>query len=264
MTGSGGPDHRRGRLDFAVPLRQSPEMRIAEIFYSVQGEGRLLGVPSVFVRTSGCNLRCAWCDTPYASWVPEGEDLSIGHIIEAVSRYGCRHVVVTGGEPMIARDIGPLLDRLRERGHHLTIETAATVGPPPGLACDLASLSPKLRNSTPTAEAAGAAWVGRHESTRWQPPVIREWLRRFDCQLKFVVRGEEDVTEIRMLLAAVTEDAPDPPLVIPPDRILLMPEGTDAATLAERGRWLVDICKATGYRFCPRLHVDLFGHTRGT
>jgi 7-carboxy-7-deazaguanine synthase len=253
-----------GWLDFPVLSRHGDWMRIAEIFYSVQGEGRLLGVPSVFVRTSGCNLRCAWCDTPYASWEPEGEEMSVAAIMEAVGRHGCRHVVVTGGEPMIARDIGNLLEGLRARGHHLTIETAATVAPPAGLACDLASLSPKLANSTPTVDSAGAAWAERHESTRWRPSVIREWVRCFDFQLKFVVRSEADLPEIRALLTAVSLDPDGPPLTLAPDRILLMPEGTDAATLAARGRWLVDICKATGYRFCPRLHVDLFGHTRGT
>ena len=239
-------------------------MRISEIFYSVQGEGRLLGVPSVFVRTSGCNLRCAWCDTPYASWAPEGEEMTVEAIVEAVGRHRCRHVVVTGGEPMIARDIEDLLARLRQQGHHLTIETAATVPPPAGLACNLASLSPKLANAAPSAERAGAAWRERHEATRRQPSVIREWIRRYDYQLKFVVSTEADLAEIQALLAEVSAGPPGAPLPIPPDQVLLMPEGTDAATLAARGRWLVDICKATGYRFCPRLHVELFGHTRGT
>jgi len=238
---------------------------ISEIFHSVQGEGRLVGVPSVFVRTSGCNLRCAWCDTPYASWSPEGEEMSVDAIVEAVGRFGCRHVVVTGGEPMIARDIAELLARLHQRGHHLTIETAATVPPSPGLACDLASLSPKLANSTPTATQAGAAWAERHESRRRQPDVIREWIQRFEYQLKFVVSTEADVVEIQQLLDDVAAASlPGGPLTVPADQVLLMPEGTDARTLAERGRWLVDIGKATGYRYCPRLHVDLFGHTRGT
>ncbi len=230
----------------------------------MQGEGRLAGVPSVFVRTSGCNLRCTWCDTPYASWSPEGDDMAVEAIVDAVARFQCRHVVVTGGEPMIARDIAVLLGRLRESGHHLTIETAATVPPPPELACDLASLSPKLANSTPSAAQAGAAWAARHEERRLQPDVILEWIRRFDFQLKFVVSRETDIAEIQRLLVEIAAATRDDPFPIPPDRILLMPEGTDAAALAERGRWLVDLCKATGYRFCPRLHVELFGHTRGT
>src|SRR5256885_1880439 len=97
-------------------------MRIAEIFYSVQGEGGLLGVPSVFVRTSGCNLRCAWCDTPYTSWQPEGEERTLESIVAEVERYPARHVVVTGGEPMIAPEIAKLTGMFGAR--HMTIETA--------------------------------------------------------------------------------------------------------------------------------------------
>src|SRR5437763_17222048 len=104
------------------------ELKIAELFYSLQGEGSLVGVPSVFVRTTGCNLRCSWCDTPYTSWRPEGNDMSLDAIGEACAEYGAaRHVVLTGGEPMIAPDIIPLSRMFRERGMHITIETAGTV-----------------------------------------------------------------------------------------------------------------------------------------
>jgi len=92
---------------FTINFRQ---MKLSELFYSIQGEGKLLGVPSVFVRASGCNLRCVWCDTPFASWQPEGHDLPIGQIVEQVSAHPTRHVVVTGGEPMIMPDIAePML-----------------------------------------------------------------------------------------------------------------------------------------------------------
>src|SRR5215831_18622011 len=120
------------------------ELRIAEIFYSLQGEGSLVGVPSVFVRTSGCNLRCSWCDTPYTSWRPEGTDLTLDQILDEVDAHPARHVVVTGGEPMIAPDILALTQRLRARNLHITIETAGTVFEP--VACDLMSISPKLAN----------------------------------------------------------------------------------------------------------------------
>jgi 7-carboxy-7-deazaguanine synthase len=89
-------------------------MRISEIFYSVQGEGILAGVPSVFIRTSGCNLRCSWCDTPYTSWKPEGEDLSIDEVFDRATAFtAARHVVITGGEPMIASGVVELSARLR-------------------------------------------------------------------------------------------------------------------------------------------------------
>src|ERR1700710_2095560 len=115
-------------------------MLISEVFYSVQGEGQLVGVPSIFVRTSGCNLRCSWCDTPYASWEPQGEEMSIEQIVSGVGEFESKHVVLTGGEPMIMPDIVQLCESLKARDYHITIETAATVFKP--LKLDLASLSP--------------------------------------------------------------------------------------------------------------------------
>ena len=232
-------------------------MRISEIFHSVQGEGLLLGVPSVFVRTSGCNLRCRWCDTPYASWNPEGEEMSISEITERVLAYHCPHVVLTGGEPMVASGIAELAADLRAHGMHITIETAGTIAPGE-IACDLASLSPKLKNSTPDVEQAGP-WSERHEATRLQPDVIRQWLEKGPCQLKFVVARIEDLPEIEELLNEVG--------AVPGftrDRVLLMPEGTDVETLRERGPLLAELCMEHGFRFAPRIHIELFGNTRGT
>jgi len=229
-------------------------VRIAEIFYSIQGEGLLAGVPSVFIRTSGCNLRCHWCDTPYASWKPEGPEMSVEQILQKASAWNCPHVVLTGGEPMIAPDLPALAAGLKKAGKHITIETAATV-PPGGIACDLASLSPKLFNSTPPPER-DPAWSKKHEATRLQPFVITEWMRNYKFQLKFVVSGEPDIKEIHELLSRL------PP--VPFDRVLLMPEGIDAQILASQSSWLLEICKREGFRFCPRLHIELFGHTRGT
>src|SRR5437764_126866 len=101
-------------------------VKISELFYSIQGEGKLSGVPSAFVRASGCNLRCVWCDTPYASWSPEGEDVPVDEIVRRVGEFSVRHVVVTGGEPMIMPDITELCAGLHDNKHHITIETAAT------------------------------------------------------------------------------------------------------------------------------------------
>ena len=230
-------------------------MFVSEIFYSIQGEGELTGIPSVFVRTSGCNLRCSWCDTKYASWTPEGEEMSIEEIAAKVDGYGAQHVVVTGGEPMIAKGIHELAAQLRDQGNHITIETAATVLPE-GIRCDLASLSPKLSNSTPDAATAGA-WSDRHEKRRLQPEIIRHWIQSYNYQLKFVVASEADLDEIRDLLAAIGTE-------IIPSKILLMPEGTDAAFIRKRSLALIDICKRHGYRYCDRLHIQLFGNTKGT
>lgn len=231
-------------------------MLISEIFYSVQGEGTLVGVPSVFVRTSGCNLRCTWCDTPYASWKPEGDEMSVEAILEAVNRHPTRFVVVTGGEPMVAKEMPQLLAKLREAGKHITIETAGTIAPN-GVACDLASISPKLAHSTPDEAKAGKAWVEKHERLRLQPDVLRAWCANYDFQLKFVIANETDVEEIRAVVDSIG-------LEIPPEKILLTPEGITQEALKARQVLLVDICKHTGWRYSPRLHIDLFGNKRGT
>lgn len=233
-------------------------MLISEIFYSVQGEGILTGVPSIFIRTSGCNLRCRWCDTPYASWKPEGTDLSPAAILKRMVEWpAARHVVLTGGEPMVAKEIETLIRLVRESGYHLTIETAGTV-PLPAAGCDLASISPKLSNSTPLPGEISDGWITRHEETRRNLPAIRTWLEGAkESQLKFVITGDPDLTEARELLTALGHS-------LPADHILLMPEGRTMEELRARSASLVEVCKTHGYRFCHRLHIGLFGNTRGT
>ncbi|HXE62490.1 MAG TPA: 7-carboxy-7-deazaguanine synthase QueE [Bryobacteraceae bacterium] len=223
-------------------------MRISEIFYSVQGEGILAGVPSVFIRSSGCNLRCSWCDTPYTSWKPEGEEMTIDAILESVASFSAaRHAVITGGEPMIANGVVELSEKLRARGMHITVETAGTVFTP--VACDLMSISPKLANSTPE-----GVFHDRHEQLRLQPDVLRRLTQDYDYQLKFVVASESDLAELQQIAALVNA---------PPDKIILMPEGTHADVLSQRGLWIAELCKQHGYRFGPRLHVYLWGTKRG-
>jgi 7-carboxy-7-deazaguanine synthase len=226
-------------------------LKIAEIFYSIQGEGMLAGTPSVLVRTSGCNLRCTWCDTPYASWAPEGEDVALEEILARVARYRSHYAVVTGGEPMIAPEIVPLTAALRQMGLHVTVETAGTVFAP--VDCHLMSISPKLSNSTPFGREEGR-WAAQHDRLRIRPEVLRRLMGTYDYQLKFVVSEEDDIGEIRDLAAQLRAN---------PQRVVLMPEGTDPEVLRERAVWLVEICKAEGYRFSPRLHIDLYGNRRG-
>ena len=230
-------------------------MLISELFYSIQGEGELTGVPSVFVRTSGCNLRCNWCDTMYASWNPEGTEMSVDQILAEVAKHPAQHCVLTGGEPMITKGIRELAQALRAAGKHITIETAATV-PPDGIACDLASLSPKLSNSAPD-QRLPEAWRQKHEQLRWQPAIVREWIPSYPFQLKFVVTSPRDLEEIQLLLRAANR-------IIPPSKVLLMPEGTSVGVIRGRDETLVELCKRNGYRYCNRLHVEIFGHTRGT
>ncbi|HXB71412.1 MAG TPA: 7-carboxy-7-deazaguanine synthase QueE [Candidatus Acidoferrales bacterium] len=223
-------------------------MKIAELFYSIQGEGSLAGVPSVFIRTSGCNLRCGWCDTPYTSWLPEGTELTLDQILDEVKAHPARHVVVTGGEPMIAPEIIPLTERLHGLGLHITIETAGTVFHP--VACHLMSISPKLSNSTPD----DPRWAAQHDRLRIQPAMLAQLMARYDYQLKFVIEKPDDLAEVRCLVADLKADR---------GRVILMPEGIDRERLRQRAIWLAEICKEEGFRFSPRLHVDLYGNRRG-
>lgn len=230
-------------------------MFVSEIFYSLQGEGVLTGVPSVFVRTSGCNLRCNWCDTPYASWNPEGTQKTTAEVIAEIQNHPARHVVLTGGEPMIAKELPLLAAEIKKLGHHITIETAATVAPD-GIACDLASLSPKLLNSAPDARLS-ATWRKKHEATRWQPDVVRAWVDAYHYQFKFVVAQPADVDELEGMLASLNRE-------IPRERVLLMPEGTTLDAIRGRAGWLSEVCKTRGYRYAHRLHIELYGNKRGT
>jgi 7-carboxy-7-deazaguanine synthase len=227
-------------------------MRISEIFTSVQGEGTLAGVPSVFIRITGCNLRCVWCDTPYTSWQPEGSAMTLDEIVAEVRRQPqVRHAVVTGGEPMIAPGITDLTGMLRDEGLHVTIETAGTVCA--AVTCDLMSISPKLANSTPL-ERDGGRWAVWHEQRRYCPDVLRTLMAGYEYQLKFVVAAPDDLEEIGRILREL--DAPA-------ERVCLMAEGITPETLRQRGTWLWDLCIREGYRYSPRLHVDLFGDRRG-
>lgn len=230
-------------------------MLISEIFYSLQGEGELTGVPSVFVRTSGCNLRCNWCDTPYASWDPEGETLSVDEIVTRIRSFPTHHVVLTGGEPMIAKELPQLAEAVKALGHHITIETAGTVVPN-NISCDLASISPKLKNSIPDLRLP-LVWRERHEATRFQPDVLRAWIDRGGYQFKFVISSPGDLVEMESLLAALRRN-------IPAHKILLMPQATTLDQMRERAAWLGEACKERGYRYAHRLHIELYGNKRGT
>ena len=98
-------------------------MKICEMFRSIQGEGKLIGVPTYFIRSVGCNLDCAWCDTKYS--FDGGTDMSVDEIVESARDE--RYICITGGEPMIQKEFPELLDRLLAEGKHVTIETNGSV-----------------------------------------------------------------------------------------------------------------------------------------
>jgi len=259
-------------------------MLVAEIFRSLQGEGRLTGTESVFVRFSGCNLRCGYCDTPYASWSPEGEDLSVSEILERIDELSrgpspphvqqakkrffpppceerrtssaaeapVRHVVLTGGEPMLFAELIPLTVGLHQRGRHITIETAGTLYLP--VKCDLMSVSPKLSNSIPQGEG-WEKWRRRHELHRYDAEAIRRLAAEYNCQWKFVIDAVEDCLEVEDFLARHTE--------INRRDVMLMPQGIDIEALKEKERWLAPYCAAHGLQFCPRKQIEWFGVGRG-
>jgi 7-carboxy-7-deazaguanine synthase len=261
-----------------------PALPINELFESLQGEGVLAGVPSVFIRTSGCNLRCWFCDSYHTSWEPTHAWMGLDEIVDRVDEFDADHVVLTGGEPLIHDDALTLINRLADRGYHITVETNGTIAPPPETPIDLASVSPKLASSTPTPErppagggdgadggddAVGADdaigendeptpvddWQQRHEANRIDHDALTALVGRFGFQLKFVLTGRDDLPEIESLIAdlrAGTETE------IADTDVLLMPEGQTREQLAETRREVAEVAIESGYRYTPRLHVDLW------
>ncbi|MCA9635388.1 MAG: 7-carboxy-7-deazaguanine synthase QueE [Myxococcales bacterium] len=234
-------------------------LRIQERFVSLQGEGSLVGVPSSFVRVSGCNLRCVWCDSPATSWAPEGVQAEVDEIVDFCRR-GPPHVVLTGGEPLLFPALAELTRRLRAAAHHITIESAGTVWLD-DLACDLISLSPKLAHSTPWER--DPRWARAHEGRRLDVANLRRLLGAFPWQLKFVVRGEEpglseDLEEIESLLTTLEVEG------AARAQVFLMPETVDPGALAVAYRRIGVACVERGFRLGQRLHIQLYGHTPGT
>ncbi len=239
---------------------------INEVFHSLQGEGRLAGVPSTFVRTSGCNLRCWFCDSYHTSWEPTHGWQSVDSLAERVEEHGAEHVVVTGGEPMIHDRIEPLLERLGKRGYHVTVETNGTVYRDTHV--DLASISPKLASSTPTGarppvggDADVGGWAEKHGADRLQYDTLAALVESYEFQLKFVVTDREDVAEIGTLLAELRGCTTT---TVRDSAVLLMPEGTTREALAETRDLTAELALEHGYRYTPRLHVDLWNDAPGT
>jgi 7-carboxy-7-deazaguanine synthase len=235
-------------------------MRIAEIYASLQGEGLLAGTPSVFVRTSGCNLRCIWCDTPFTSWQPEGSDWPVAAVVDRVLALGGRHVVVTGGEPLITAETTDLCIRLRAAGWHVTLETAGTVLPAraaPAVA-DLMSISPKLASSAPPARTPGG-WRERHEATRRRDDVLLRLLEA-PAQLKFVIDTPADFAAAADWIADLRAAGG----TFADRRVFMMPQGRDPDALDRTGIWLAAACRDSGFQFAPRHHIAWYGNTRGT
>lgn len=222
---------------------------ISEIYESFQGEGPFAETPSLFIRTSGCNLRCSFCDTPYTSWEPEGEQISLREISGRIEATAVEHVVLTGGEPMLAPQLTELSEVCRNLGKVITIETAGTVDR--SVECDLMAISPKMSNSVPETPQ----WSRRHEETRFQPAVIESLVTRYSSILKFVIDAESDVTEVAEYLQGFP--------MIDASQIWLMAQATESAALQQKAPMVKAAAEKFGYQYSPRLHVERFGSQRG-
>jgi len=222
-----------------------------EIFRSIQGEGVNSGMSAAFLRLAFCNLRCTWCDTKY-SWDWQQYDqksevvtLPLKEIVKHIRALGIKHLVVTGGEPLVQQtELTNLLVPLKTEGYYIEIETNGTIPPTNGLLslADQWNVSPKLENSG-------------------NPLAIREVLEAYSVftslstsYFKFVIIHESDLNEVHAITNRYR---------IAPSRIILMPEGTEREKILARGRWLADACRDRGYRFCTRLHILLWDNTRG-
>jgi 7-carboxy-7-deazaguanine synthase len=231
-----------------------------EIFASLQGEGPSIGRPSTFVRLSRCNLACAWCDTAY-TWRfagdnrPHHDDLAFerranqltlaeDEVAARIAALPPDRLVVTGGEPLLQ---GAALARLLALlpAMHVEIETNGTVAPHPALdpLVHQFNVSPKLAHS------------GNPAALALIPERLAAWAADPRAVFKFVVATQADVAEVLALQAEYA---------IPGARIYLMPEGRSSAVVRERAAWLADVCVAHGLRFTDRLHIHLWGDTRGT
>lgn len=227
-------------------------MKVSEIFMSVQGEGRLAGTVATFIRLAGCNLRCRWCDTPYALEDQQGEQMTIEQMLEKIDSYKSHYVVVTGGEPLICPELPVLMDGLKKLGRHTTLETSATQYRP--VNCDLVSISPKLEHSVPIAGPL-ANHAQSHKTNRLNIEAIQQFIGNHDCQLKFVVECESDLTEIEQILTELEG--------FDKSAVLLMPQARTRAEHTERGPLVAELCIKHGYRYCPRLQVELWSDRRG-
>ena len=225
-------------------------MKIVEIFVSRQGEGIWTGTKSTFIRVSGCNLRCSFCDTRYASWEMEsGGDLSPEELTGLALLYGVSHVVLTGGEPMLFPELVLLTRLLSQRNFTITIETNGTIDLP--VTCDLMSISPKMGNSTPD----GPLNLRHcHEQNRFRPEVVQNLISRYPSQLKFVVDTPDDLQEIDRYLQQIGP--------VPPERVLLMPQAVNSEEMRKKSEWILRCCRERGFLYSPRMHLEWYGGVR--
>ncbi|MBN2456943.1 MAG: 7-carboxy-7-deazaguanine synthase QueE [Sedimentisphaerales bacterium] len=231
-------------------------MWVSEIFYSLQGEGFLAGIPSVFIRLAGCPLRCKWCDTKYAWEETAGKDYSIGSILKLLQQWPCDFVVITGGEPMVNSDLTvrnqlPDLTRsLKALDKHVTIETAG-LALLPDMRCDLMSISPKLSNAVPAEPKLAAI----HRSYTLNIAVLQQLIDNYEYQLKFVVESEQDIYEIQQTIGQMGN--------VDTRKVILMPQAATKEQFLTKAPMVAKLCKNTGFVFGNRLQILLWNGQKG-
>lgn len=251
-------------------------MQVLEIYEMVQGEGGLMGVPGILIRTSGCNLRCEYkdpstgvvtrCDTPYSSWSPEkGDSLSVKEIVKRCKKTKLNHVVISGGEPYLQPDLSKVVDELQWNNFHVTIETNGTIYKE-NVCCDLYSVCPKLLNSIPLKSPEKEI---HEKSYRNIENIVKNLMNVLDYQIKFVVNKAEDEIEIKTFIKKLnsyikksffnlsTDEKIDP------SKIYLMPEGIGSSELNKSAKICQEIAIRNNWRYSDRLHVRVWGHKRG-
>lgn len=217
--------------------------RVAEVFYSIQGEGATAGIPAVFARLQGCTVGCAWCDTKYSWDADAGRAIDLDGLLAEMHAFPCRRAVVTGGEPLESALFAPLVAALLAGGWEVEVETSGTLAPPAGLHARRIQWNVSVKLA-----ASGVA-----EARRIRPDAIRAFLAA-EAWWKFVVTDEGDLAEVLRLAER---------FALPRGRILLQPEGIRREDLIARSPWVAEACTRHGFRFSPRHHVMLWGARRG-
>lgn len=207
---------------------------VSEIFHSIQGEGPHTGHPAIFLRTAGCNLRCTWCDTPYALELRQGTKMETLEVIERIKEFDCQHLVITGGEPLIQqKGLAEVLQQLK--GYYVEVETNGGFESTIDEYIDQYNCSPKLPGS------------GNKPYPLKIYPGKKTWY-------KFVIDDEEDLKETLQFIVQYQ---------IPKKRVRLMPQGETRSKSIEKSTWLIEQCKKYGYIFNPRLHVLIWNNKKG-
>lgn len=258
--------------------RLADSLPIVEVFTSIQGEGRYVGEPSVFIRVSGCNLRCCFkdsvCDTPYTSFKPAKATLTLMDVLKEFTDHpNVRSVVITGGEPMLyANALEDLIDFIEEEmqeKYFFTVETNGTMNCDEMSKVDMFSISPKLATSIPvpgkeyTIDGETKIFTEKEvdvlEQIRFRPGVVAQLMRVSDFQLKFVYSGDESIRSIDIFLRHLTELGAH----FDPSDVMLMPEGITNEQLTKNAQEAARICIDRGWILCDRLHIRVWGNKRG-